>query len=182
MMPKGWGGGPFNMLISQHRDGQLISRTVAYFGIKTITGSTSRGGSSALRAILRALKAGEAVGMTPDGPRGPRMRVSLGIATIARMAKVPVFPATYSCQGWILPSWDRFLVPRLFGRGVIFFGEPISVAPDGDDDTLRRTIEDAMNHLVNEADRYTGVGPVFPDPLSPDSLPSDSARGVEATS
>lgn len=175
MMPKSWIGGPFNMLISQHRDGQLISRTIAHFGIKTIAGSTSHGGSGALRAILRVLKKGEAVGMTPDGPRGPRMRISPGIVTIARMADVPIFPATYSCQGWILGSWDRFLLPRLFGKAVIILGEPISVARDGDDDKLRLEIETAMNLLVDKADRYTGIGPVFPDPV-----PSISVRDVEA--
>ncbi len=177
MMPKTWPGGPFNMLISQHRDGQLISRTVAHFGIKTVAGSTSRGGAAALRAMLRFLKNGEVVGMTPDGPRGPRMRLSSGIINVARISGVPIFPSTYSCQGWILGSWDRFLIPRLFGRGIHLWGEPIYVARDDDDDKLRLKVEDAMNRLVDDADRYTGIGPVSPDPL-----PSGSAQTSEAIS
>ena len=97
------------MLISQHRDGQLIARTVRRFGIASIAGSTSHGGSAALRAILRALKAGQCIGVTPDGPRGPRMRATGGAVDIARLSGVPILPAAFATsRRRVLGSWDRF--------------------------------------------------------------------------
>src|SRR5260221_8913285 len=62
---------PVAMLISRHADGQLIRRTIGHFGVDAIAGSTSKGGGEALRQIVRALKQGVCIGITPDGPRGP---------------------------------------------------------------------------------------------------------------
>jgi lysophospholipid acyltransferase (LPLAT)-like uncharacterized protein len=164
MMPQSWRRAmPINMLISGHRDGQLIARTVGHFGIRTIEGSTTRGGATALRAMMKALKAGECIGITPDGPRGPRMRASDGIVAVARLSGCPVIPATYSAAGAKrLGSWDRFLIPRPFSKGVIVWGEPITVARDADEAEARRTIEDAMNAQAAEADRRMGADPVLP--------------------
>ena len=79
MMPLAWHGlAPLHMLISAHRDGRIIAGAMTYFGIETIAGSTSRGGSSALREMLKRLREGGCVGITPDGPRGPAMTVSTG--------------------------------------------------------------------------------------------------------
>lgn len=164
MMPKSWRDGtPIHMLISQHRDGQLIARTVGHFGIATVEGSTTRGGAGALRAMLKALKAGEYVGITPDGPKGPRMRASDGIVAVARMSGCPVIPATYAAAGAKrLRSWDRFLIPLPFSRGVILWGEPISIGRDADEAAARQLIEDAMNAQAAEADRLMGADPVIP--------------------
>ena len=88
MMPLAWHGlAPFHMLISAHRDGRIIAGAMSYFGIGTIAGSTRRGGSLALREILKRLKEGGCVGITPDGPRGPAMTVSIGIVNIARLGR-----------------------------------------------------------------------------------------------
>jgi len=168
MMPHCWNRTkPIHMLISQHRDGQLIANTVAHFGIQTVAGSSSRGGAQALRAMVKALKAGECVGITPDGPRGPRMRASDGIVSVARMAGVPIIPATYSTnRGRLLKSWDRFLVAWPLGRGVVVWGEPIEVPRDADTDALedlRRQVEDGLNAITEEADRQMGRSPVAPD-------------------
>jgi lysophospholipid acyltransferase (LPLAT)-like uncharacterized protein len=164
MMPKAWRkGAPIHMLISQHRDGQLIARTVAHFGIQTAEGSSTRGGTGALRVMLKALKAGEYVGITPDGPRGPRMRASEGIVAVARMSGCPIIPATYSARPRkLLRSWDRFLVPRPFGTGVFVWGEPIFVGKEDDPELSRRQVEAAMNALAAEADRLAGVETVEP--------------------
>lgn len=158
MMPYTWrsvgGDRPFNMLISSHRDGEIISRTIARFDIKTIAGSTGKGkgGAAALRQILKALKAGEVVGMTPDGPRGPRMRASDGIIQAARMAGVPIFPLTYSATNRkVIQSWDRFILPLPFSRGVFHWGDPIFVDRKLDEEGMeakRVELENALTELT----------------------------------
>lgn len=157
---------PINMLISQHRDGQIIAQTVSHFGIATVAGSSSKGGSAALRQMLKSLKNGECVGITPDGPRGPRMRASEGIAQVARMAGVPVIPCGFSTvRRKVLGSWDRFIVAWPFTRGVFVWGDPLVFPQGGDADQFRLQIEAELNRITGEADRLTGHAPVEPAPL-----------------
>lgn len=167
MMPHCWPRDrEIHMLISQHRDGQIIARTVGHFGIKTVAGSSSKGGAQALRAMVKTLKAGDCVGITPDGPRGPRMRASDGAVALARLAGVPIIPATFgAARGKVVQSWDRFLIAWPFGRGVILWGDPIKVARDADAAQMaavRAEVEDALNSITAEADRLTGRVPVEP--------------------
>lgn len=157
-----------NMLISRHRDGQFIARTVAHFGIRAVTGSSSRGGGAALRAMLKALKAGESVGITPDGPRGPCMRASNGVVNLARLANVPVIPVSFSANhGLVLRNWDHFLVAWPFGRGVFVWGQPIIVPREADEATqeiYRQAIEQALNTATVEADCRMGRRPMRATP------------------
>ena len=169
MMPCSWvHGEQIHMLISQHQDGQLIARIISYFGIDNLVGSTSKGGASALRGMLNALKRGECVGITPDGPRGPRMRASDGIISVARMAGVPIFPATYSvARGRILGSWDRFLIAAPFSRGVFVWGEPLYVDRNATADAIeiaRLELEERMNAITRDADERVGRTPVTAAP------------------
>ncbi|HEX9568083.1 MAG TPA: lysophospholipid acyltransferase family protein [Rhodospirillales bacterium] len=169
MMPYCWDHRhTIHMLISQHRDGQLIARTVGHFGIRSAAGSSTRGGAQALRIMVKALAQGDCVGITPDGPRGPRMRASDGIVSVARLAGVPVIPAAYGAtSGRFLATWDRFLVAWPFGRGVIVWGDPIEVDRDAGPDAVeaaRRRIEDGLNAVTAEADRLCGRTPVEPAP------------------
>lgn len=188
MMPYTWrsvgGDRPFNMLISSHRDGEIISRTIARFDIKTIAGSTGKGkgGAAALRQILKALKAGEVVGMTPDGPRGPRMRASDGIIQAARMAGVPIFPLTYSASNRkVIQSWDRFILPLPFSRGVFHWGDPIFVDRKLDDEGMeakRVELENALTELTQKTDQSLGLD-VIP-PAAPDELPKQKRSAIAA--
>jgi lysophospholipid acyltransferase (LPLAT)-like uncharacterized protein len=171
MMPKIWPRGrAIHMLISQHRDGQIIARTVAHFGIDTVAGSSSKGGTAALRSMLAALKRGECVGITPDGPRGPRMRASDGIVSLARMSGAAIVPATYSARpARALGSWDRFLVPAPFCRGVFIWGDPIVVDRDADAAAIERArlgVEESLNAITDEADRTLDRPRIDPAPLS----------------
>src|SRR5438105_15347198 len=94
MIPMAWQRlAPMHMLISAHRDGRIIADAVTYFGVSSIAGSSRRGGSAALRQMLKQLAAGDCVGITPDGPRGPAMQASLGIVNVARLARVPIVAA-----------------------------------------------------------------------------------------
>lgn len=178
MMPYSWDlSKTIHMLISQHPDGQLIAHTVAHFGIKTAAGSSRRGGAGALRMMVRALKAGEWVGITPDGPRGPRMRASDGAIHVARMAGVPLVPAAFGARRRkVLGSWDRFVIAWPFGGGVFVWGDPIQVPRDADDaavEAARRRLEDSLNAVTAEADRLCGQAPVEP---APPATPGTEAR------
>jgi lysophospholipid acyltransferase (LPLAT)-like uncharacterized protein len=175
MMPLAWHRlTSFHMLISAHPDGRIIAGAMSYFGIGTIAGSTSRGGSSALRAILKHLKEGGCVGITPDGPRGPAMTVSIGIVNIARLAGVPIVPVTYATsRRRELATWDRFHLALPFGRGVFLFGEPIDLTTELDEEGLenaRRLLETRMVEMVGEADRLVG------HEASPPFLAGDTGR------
>lgn len=185
MMPKAWRrGAPMNMLISQHRDGELIARAMDPFGIGTIRGSAAKpgrkdkGGMGALRSILRQLKANEYVGFTPDGPRGPRMRASTGVVAAARLARVPILPLTYAvARRRVINSWDRFILPWPFNRGVFLWGDPIDVHSDETEtpEQAALRLEAAMNALCDRADALCGHEPIQPaPPLVSDRLPAES--------
>ena len=151
-----------------HRDGRLISDTVGQFGIQTIPGSTSRGGVAAMRTMIRTLKGGEWVGISPDGPRGPRMRATDGIVTLARMTNMPIIPMTFGFRRRkVLGSWDKFIVALPFSRGVFCWGDPIIVPHTANKEALehsRLEVEQAMNELCAEADRLCGHEPIEPAP------------------
>ena len=178
MMPYVWDRSrSSHMLISQHRDGQLIARTIGHFGFETIVGSSSHGGARALRSMVKALAAGDCVGITPDGPRGPRMRADNGIVTVARLSGVPVIPVAYSInRGQLLGTWDRFLIAWPFSRGVIVWGEPIHLARDADEATaelIRQRIENNLNAITAEADRLCGRRPIEPTPNIATEIPEE---------
>lgn len=166
---------PFKMLISAHRDGELIANTVANFDIGWVKGSSSKGGAGALRSMVKALRAGEWVGITPDGPRGPRMRVSDGIVSLAKLSGVPILPVTYGIErGRVLGTWDRFLIALPFSKGVLIWGEPLSVPRDADEDELTRCrdeLENRLNGITHDADEMTGRAPV---------APAEKAEGIAA--
>ena len=159
---------PIKMLISQHRDGELIARTVAHLGIGAVRGSTSRDGASALRAMVKTIKQGSCVGITPDGPRGPRMRASDGVVTLARLCGVPIIPLSCATsRRRVLGSWDRFTIALPFSRGVFIWGEPISVPRKADAATLdhyRELVEQSLIEITAKADRLCDVEVVEPAP------------------
>ena len=158
MIPRAWQRlAPMHMLISAHRDGRIIADAVTHFGVNSIAGSTRRGGTAALRLMLKHLASGDCVGITPDGPRGPAMRASIGIVNIARLAGVPIVPVVFATsRGRVLPSWDRFHLAEPFGRGVFIWGEPIEIEPELDEtglESARLLVERRMNDMAEEADR-----------------------------
>ncbi|MDH3234262.1 MAG: lysophospholipid acyltransferase family protein [Alphaproteobacteria bacterium] len=184
MMPGAWrrigSGRPLRMLISMHRDGLMISRVISHLGIDTIAGSSSRGGRAALQALFKTLRDGGFVGITPDGPRGPRMHASPGVATVASRMSVPVFTVSYSAtRRRLFKSWDRFLLPLPFGRVVVVMKGPIEVPHNASAaalEDIRARIEDALNEATREADRACGHTPVEPAPES-----ASDAAGMAAS-
>jgi hypothetical protein len=163
MIPMAWQRlAPIRMLISAHRDGRIIADAVAHFGVQTVTGSTRRGGSAALRTMVKALAAGDCVGITPDGPAGPAMVASAGIVNVARLARVPIVPVTFATsRRRMLKSWDRMQIALPFGRGVFIWGEPIEVGTNLDEagiERARQLIEARMLDMAAEAEARVGHG------------------------
>jgi lysophospholipid acyltransferase (LPLAT)-like uncharacterized protein len=184
MMPMAWQGlAPMHMLISGHADGRLIAGAVRYFGIDSVAGSSNQGGTAALRGMVRWLKAGDCVGITPDGPDGPAMCASVGIAAVARLSGVPIVPLAYATRRRrILGSWDRFHLPAPFSRGIFIWGEPILVPADLDEAGLeasRAAIEQGLNKITAEADRRMGRDAVSPGTLDRITL-RDQRRAARA--
>jgi hypothetical protein len=98
LMPYAYPGRRIAILISEHRDGEIISRTMRRFGFETARGSTTRRGASGLREIVRCLRSGSDAAFTPDGPRGPREVVQPGVVAAARLTGAPIVPVSFSAS------------------------------------------------------------------------------------
>jgi lysophospholipid acyltransferase (LPLAT)-like uncharacterized protein len=175
MIPMAWQRlAPMHMLISGHRDGRIIADAVRYFDVDSIAGSSNAGGSTALRAMVRHIRDGDCVGITPDGPNGPAMRATSGIVAAARLARAPIIPVTYATRHRrILATWDRFHLPFPFSRGIYLWGEPIAVPAELDEagvEQWRRLIEERMIAQTAEADRRVGREATAPGLLARDDL------------
>ena len=116
------------LFISEHFDGELIAKTLNFFGFGTIRGSSTRGGAKALIQAIKEIKSGTDIGITPDGPKGPRHEVQDGIIAMAQKVKVKIVlveikPSKY----WQLNSWDKFIIPKPFGEINYFISNPIDI-------------------------------------------------------
>lgn len=137
------------VLISEHRDGRLISKVIARFGQATIAGSSSKGGTQAVRDIVKLLRNGDNISITPDGPRGPNQIASMGIVTIAKLSGKPIIPVSFSASEYKqLRSWDRFMVAKPFGNIQFYIGAPIAI--NSADENARIMVEEAMNNLLKK--------------------------------
>ena len=144
---------PIHTLVSQHRDGRFIGAIMRRFGIQPILGSTTRGGASGLRGLLAVLSQGHLIGITPDGPKGPRRQAASGVAQLAALSGAPVVPLAARTAWRIrLDTWDRMPVPLPFGRGVVVCGPAIRVPRHAWPDTLP-AITAALDQVAARADR-----------------------------
>jgi lysophospholipid acyltransferase (LPLAT)-like uncharacterized protein len=143
---------PAVVLASGHRDGRLIGMAMATFGIGIVVGSSSRGGAAGLRRLATALKDGSDVGLTPDGPRGPRRVAAAGVAQLAALSGAPVLPAAAWTE-WAIQfrSWDRMRFPLPFGRGRVVFGNMIAV-PRHDWEGMLPVIDVALTAAMQRAE------------------------------
>ena len=153
---------PCYMLNSSHRDGQICGEAVSYFGINNISGSTSKRGTEAMRSLLSILKKGGCVGITPDGPRGPRFVVSPGLIHIAWLSGVDIVPCISSTtRRKVLSSWDRFIVALPFSRGVLLVGDPIKPPASKEEfEAVRQRVEKKLQELADQADVLCGHAPL----------------------
>ena len=119
------GSRDIDTIISSHFDGELIAKAVSIFGGGSIRGSSTRGALRALKDSFRSLELKRDLGITPDGPKGPRHSVADGIVLISKKKNVPI--VTINCKPssyWQLSSWDKFVIPRPFSTLHIYVGEP----------------------------------------------------------
>lgn len=113
------------VLVSEHADGEYITRVIERHGFGTVRGSSTRGGTKGLKALIRAARDGKDLALTPDGPRGPAHEFKPGALAVAQTAGLPIVPlAVGASRGWRLKSWDGLLVPRPLSRVRIEYGAP----------------------------------------------------------
>lgn len=121
------------LLISRHRDGGYLATLAERWGYRFVRGSSQRGGDVGLLGVVRALKGGSVVAVTPDGPRGPVERVKPGVVAAAQHAGVPIIPATARVsRSWTLGSWDRFAIPKPFATIEVVYGAPLDMGSGKD--------------------------------------------------
>ncbi|EKE03199.1 MAG: hypothetical protein ACD_20C00234G0021 [uncultured bacterium] len=149
------------LLISKSNDGEIITRVSTKLGYSAIRGSMGRGGTEALRTILRTLRVGKNVAYTVDGPRGPIYKVKSGIIKIAQMSQKPIVPLVPAGKRKIVAnSWDKYQIP-FFTKWVTVFGDPIYVPKDINDDEVeqyRLALENKLFELRDQAEEIVASG------------------------
>ncbi|NIR33344.1 MAG: lysophospholipid acyltransferase family protein [Desulfuromonadales bacterium] len=152
LMVKGYRGPGARILISASKDGELIARTMEQFGQGAVRGSSSRGGKAAFREMMDLARQPFDLVFTPDGPKGPRHEVKMGVVQLARLTGRPVIPMAFACsRGHRFSSWDRFLLPFPFSRGVYSFGEPLTYEKTETAEQFRKRLQTAMEENVDKA-------------------------------
>ena len=117
------------VVISSHRDGEIVARAAEHLRHKTIRGSSSRGAARALLGIVRELEEGHEIAVTPDGPRGPARKFASGALIASQRTGAPIIAIGVSARrAWRLRSWDRFMIPKPFTRIDIVYSAPTVVA------------------------------------------------------
>ena len=142
-----------HVLVSQHRDGRFIGAVVSRFALDVVLGSSSRGGVKSTRMLLSLLAGGDHIAITPDGPRGPRRVAAPGVAQLAALSGAPVLPcAAQTTRRWVLRTWDRMVVPKPFGRGVVVCLPTVTIDRESWQDAVP-AIGAALTAAAERADR-----------------------------
>ena len=136
-------------IISRHFDGEMIARALMYFSIVPLRGSSSRGAKQVLLEAFRAVKKGDDLLVTPDGPRGPRHTISDGAIALAHKAKAPVLTVNYvPTSYWQLGSWDKFVIPKPFST-IDFYLENVSLEGMELDEARKFLSDKMLAHTVH---------------------------------
>lgn len=191
-----WAFGPgvpkARMLISNSREGGIVAHTSHTVGAGVIRGSAgkpgkqSKGGVEAMLSMARYIEGGGVIAMTPDGPRGPRMRAKRGPVHLAKNSGAPLLGVAWATSNRIVfkNSWDQFVLPLPFGKGAQVWANPIpppaSGASEAQIETVRLALEVEMNRIACEADRIAGVPPI--EPASRSEAKLDSTEQAAAAS
>jgi lysophospholipid acyltransferase (LPLAT)-like uncharacterized protein len=145
------------VIVSQHRDGEIISRMVEGIGYRTIRGSSTRGGSEALHEFARAASEGHSLAITTDGPQGPPRQCKPGAVLAAARTGFPVVPAAAAAvHAWTFNSWDRFFIPKPGSIVYLSYGEPLYVPPNISGDSVgewQTRVTEAQNDATAVCER-----------------------------
>jgi lysophospholipid acyltransferase (LPLAT)-like uncharacterized protein len=144
------------ILISEHRDGEMVARAAESLGYGLIRGSSTRGADRALISLVRELQAGREVAITPDGPKGPPGKFAPGALVAAQRSGSFILPVAASAsRSWRLKSWDRFMIPKPFARVTVAYGPPTKVLATNP----RAAAEEAprFERLLNDAVGLAGA-------------------------
>lgn len=156
---------PMYALISKHKDGRIAATVMKLLGVRSVAGSSSSGAAGAARELLRMLKRGYHIGITPDGPKGPLHKVKVGVVKIAQSSGAPIYPvAVGSVNPWVFKSWDRMILPKPFSRTVLIMGAPLHIPRDltaAEVDLWQTKIEQALNEVTAQADGYRAGYPAM---------------------
>ena len=115
-------------VVSASRDGQYVADLISFFGIRSLRGSSKKRGAHALLGAVRALEEGDNVSFTPDGPRGPKYRMSRGPVHLASTQHAAILPISINASRyWQIRSWDNFQIPKPFSTLTVVMGEPVSI-------------------------------------------------------
>jgi lysophospholipid acyltransferase (LPLAT)-like uncharacterized protein len=157
-MPFAYNRGRGKVLVSRHRDGEFITRVIGYFGLGTVRGSHKKEGAvSSLREMLKELRSGTDMAITPDGPKGPRYEMKQGLVELARLSQYPVVLVAYSAnRKKIFNSWDRFLLPYPFSKILFLWSDPIYISKEVDSSKVelqRKELEQALIAVTEKVDQ-----------------------------
>lgn len=147
------------VLVSRHRDGELMARVIEQLGYVTARGSSTRGGEAGVREMLAWAARGRSLGITPDGPRGPAEKVKDGLVYLAARTEFRIVPLVVAVRPvWALRSWDRFRVPKPFARVRISHGAPLRMDLSGSDglERARAVFEEVLTRLAREQREQVG--------------------------
>ena len=137
-----------------------MGHTIRWLGFGHLRGSSTRGGARALRDLSRVLREGFDVGLTIDGPRGPRGSVQQGVIELSRMTGSAVIPVSNSSKPRkLFRSWDAFQLPLPFARVVVSYGEPFVVPPEAGESERERyrvLLEERLGELTSRLDHALG--------------------------
>lgn len=146
-----------HVLASEHADGEMLGQTIRRLGFGHVRGSSTRGGTRAILELVEKVREGYDLGVTVDGPRGPRGVVKAGVVEVARQTGAAIIPITSaSDRHRTFKSWDAFELPAPYARVVVRYGAPIAVPPDADRvmvEARRQDVERALTRITDEADR-----------------------------
>lgn len=146
------------VLVSEHADGEYITRVIERHGFGTVRGSSTRGGTKGLKGLIRAARAGKDLALTPDGPRGPAHVLKPGALAVAQATGLPLVPvAAGASRGWRLRSWDGFLVPQPGSRIRLLYAQPRRVPRDAGRECLESMAAEIARELDDMSARAGGA-------------------------
>jgi len=157
-----WTDPGLSVLGSDHPDARIATEVMRQMGIDVIPLKTRGGNSASVARAVAVLRGGKTIGITPDGPLGPGEEAKAGAILLASRAQAELVPFAYSTNRRIhAKSWDRFLIPLPFGRGIFLIGQGFVPAPNLDAEGLaaaQARLSRLLTETAAEADRRVDAG------------------------